>query len=80
MNNTNSSTGAASGVNIQAQLDLLYALTFFRTDGSYILTTICSVGVILNLICLLVFFNQDMKDKTYFYFRAKTISELVVTL
>jgi hypothetical protein len=81
--NNSSSANVSSNLNVainQALLDLLTAADFFNTTSNYILTPICSLGFLLNLICLVVFFNKDMDKKTYFYFKAKTMGELVVML
>lgn len=47
--------------------------------NNYIITPVCCVGFLLNLICLAILLNPNIEADSYRYYQAKTASELVLT-
>lgn len=54
-------------------------ISFINTIGYiYIVPTVCSLGFILNIICIIVFFRLRQNGNIYKYFLSKTIAEIIV--
>jgi hypothetical protein len=61
-------------------MSLINAFDFVYNIGyTFIVTIICSFGFFLNSFCLAVFFCKEFDANTYLYFKAKTLSEIILT-
>lgn len=74
MNSTNGSSYGKPGITDMPIMSLI-----FQVGYAYILPGVSMVSMVFNMISLRVFFSRPLNKKMYRYFKAKTISDLILT-